>query len=34
MLADYRPPPLDDSIDRELRAFMAERKEAVPDSWY
>ena len=34
MLADYRPPPLDESVDQELRAFMAERKDAMPDSWY
>ena len=34
MLADYRSPPLDESVDRQLRAFMEERRESMPDSWY
>ena len=34
MLADYQPPPIDDAVDRELRAFVDDRKAAVPDAWY
>ena len=34
-LADYEPPPpLDPAVDRELQAFVTERKAAVPDAWY
>ncbi len=34
MLADYEPPPIDDAVDRELRAFVDDRKRAMPDAWY
>ncbi|MDE0498457.1 MAG: trimethylamine methyltransferase family protein [Acidimicrobiaceae bacterium] len=35
MLADYEPPPpLDPAADRELQAFVEDRKAAVPDAWY
>ena len=33
LLARYEPPPLDASVDEELRAFMAERKAHLPDSF-
>jgi trimethylamine--corrinoid protein Co-methyltransferase len=33
ILASYQPPPLDPSIDEELRAFIAERKARLPDSF-
>lgn len=32
MLADYQAPALDPGIDESLRAFMAKRKEVLPDS--
>jgi trimethylamine--corrinoid protein Co-methyltransferase len=32
MLADYEAPPLDPAIDEALLAFMAKRKETLPDS--
>ena len=34
MLADYQPPALDDSTDRELKAFIDDRKQSMPDAWY
>ena len=34
MLADYEPPTIDDVVERELRAFMDDRKRAMPDAWY
>ena len=34
MLAAYTAPPLDPAIDEELQAFIAQRKEAMPDAWY
>ncbi|MEM7283622.1 MAG: trimethylamine methyltransferase family protein, partial [Pseudomonadota bacterium] len=34
LLADYETPPLDAAIDEELQAFMAKKKEGVPDRWY
>ena len=34
MLARYEPPPLDESIDEALRAFIDERKAAQPDMSY
>ncbi len=34
MLADYEPPAIDDAIDRELRSFIEDRKNATPDAWY
>ncbi len=32
MLADYVAPPLDEGIDEQLQAFMAKRKEVLPDN--
>lgn len=32
-LAEYEPPPLDDAIDEELRAFIAHRKIELPDEF-
>ncbi len=34
MLNDYQEPPLDPAIDEALLAFMAEKKESLPDMWY
>ena len=34
MLAAYSAPPLDPAIDEELQAYIAQRKEAMPDAWY
>jgi trimethylamine--corrinoid protein Co-methyltransferase len=34
MLANYKMPPMDESIDEALKDFMARRKEAMPDEWY
>ncbi len=34
MFADYEPPPIEDAIDRELRAFIDETKNSTPDAWY
>ena len=34
MLAAYTAPPLDPAIDEELQAYIAQRKEAMPDAWY
>jgi trimethylamine--corrinoid protein Co-methyltransferase len=33
ILASYEPPPLDAAVDEALRAFMAERKAVLPDSF-
>ncbi len=33
-LAEYQAPPLDPGIDEALKAFMAQRKQAVADQWY
>jgi trimethylamine--corrinoid protein Co-methyltransferase len=33
-LAAYEAPPLDAAVDEELRAFIAQRKAAMPDQWY
>ena len=33
-LANYEPPPLDDSIDEALLDFMNRTKAAMPDMWY
>jgi trimethylamine---corrinoid protein Co-methyltransferase len=32
LLRDYEAPPLDQAIDEQLQAFMAKRKEVLPDS--
>ena len=34
MLADYEAPPIDETVDRELRAFIEDRRAAMPDLWY
>ena len=34
MLADYEAPPLDPAIDEALQAFMAKKKESLPDIWH
>ncbi|MDG1972447.1 MAG: trimethylamine methyltransferase family protein [Paracoccaceae bacterium] len=34
MLAAYEAPPLDLAKDEELQAFVAKRKEELPDAWY
>ena len=34
LLQDYQAPALDDSIDEALLAFIAQRKESMPDAWY
>ena len=34
MLENYEQPPMEDSIKRELQAFVAERKGSMPDEWY
>jgi len=34
MLAGYEPPAISDAVDRELRAFIDDRKQAAPDAWY
>ncbi|MCP5083972.1 MAG: trimethylamine methyltransferase family protein [Alphaproteobacteria bacterium] len=33
-LASYEPPAMNDSVDAELKDFMASRKAAMPDEWY
>ena len=32
MLRDYEAPALDEGIDEQLQAFMAKRKEVLPDN--
>ena len=34
LLADYQEPPIDPGIREALTAFVAKRKEALPDAWY
>ena len=34
MLDDYTPPPIDPAVDEALQAFMARRKEEMPDAWH
>jgi trimethylamine--corrinoid protein Co-methyltransferase len=33
-LAEYRAPPLDESIDEALKDFIARKKASMQDSWY
>jgi len=34
MLASYQPPAIDQGIDEALKAFVAQRKDSMPDAWY
>ena len=34
MLKEYQAPPIDDSTKDALKAFVAKRKEELPDAWY
>jgi trimethylamine--corrinoid protein Co-methyltransferase len=34
MLARYQPPAMDPATDEELRAFIAKKKEDLPDVWH
>lgn len=34
MLAEYEAPPLDAGVDEALLAFIAKRKESMPDAWH
>ena len=34
MLKDYEAPPIDPAVREELTAFVAKRKETLPDAWY
>ncbi|MEM7267677.1 MAG: trimethylamine methyltransferase family protein [Pseudomonadota bacterium] len=34
MLAEYQAPPMDQATDEALLAFIAKRKEELPDAWY
>ncbi len=34
MLAAYQPPPMDEGTDEALKAFVAKRKESMPDAWH
>ncbi len=34
MLAEYQEPPIDAALKEELTAFVAKRKEELPDAWY
>ena len=34
LLHEYEAPPLDPAKDEELKAFIAKKKESMPDSWY
>ncbi|WP_299475892.1 trimethylamine methyltransferase family protein [uncultured Roseibium sp.] len=34
MLADYQEPPMDPATREELEAYVARRKEELPDAWY
>ncbi|MEX0301866.1 MAG: trimethylamine methyltransferase family protein, partial [Leisingera sp.] len=34
MLNQYEAPPMDDSVKEELAAYVARRKEEIPDAWY
>lgn len=34
MLAEYQPPPIEDATREALEAYVAKRKEELPDAWY
>ena len=34
LLGDYEKPTIDPAVDEELQAFVAKRKEELPDAWY
>jgi trimethylamine--corrinoid protein Co-methyltransferase len=34
VLRDYEPPAIDPGVDEALKAFVARKKEAVPDAWH
>ena len=34
MLRDYQAPPLDPGVREELDAYVARRKQEIPDAWY
>ena len=34
LLNQYEPPPIDEATDEALQAFIAKRKEELPDAWY
>ncbi len=34
MLDQYQPPPIDQALREELEAYVARRKEQLPDAWY
>ena len=34
LLKDYEAPPLDEATDEALKAYIAHRKEEIPDAWY
>jgi trimethylamine--corrinoid protein Co-methyltransferase len=34
LLKDYQAPPLDQAKDEELKAYIAKRKDEIPDAWY
>ena len=34
MLAEYQPPPIDGAVREALDAYVAKRKEELPDAWY
>ena len=34
LLQDYEAPPIEPGLQEELEAFVARRKEALPDAWY
>ena len=33
LLKEYEPPPMESSLENQLRQFVKERKDSVPDSW-
>ena len=34
MLKDYEAPPIEEAKREALEAYVAKRKEALPDAWY